>query len=835
MARIRDFTSIDQLIADGEAAEAALFARMASRNGVNALFVDLEAGFDDYAEFDENIVKFPSPPHRLDAPRGNLEAALRYADAGAAVFAAGSSNDKALDKRPIFVRSWSAESTRDHATIKRFFKDSTALVAVDCGKSRIVVIDADRHGGPDGVAALKEIVGGDLMALGCPIIETAGGGLHLVFAQPFDGKPFGNGEGALKGRGINVRGAGGYVIGLGSVRHDGRCYSQMAGAPDLFDALSNGTLPQVPEALADLIRAPKETLEEPERAAPRPASTPNPSYNSARERTWALAKLDARAAELARAGEGGRNNALNEAAHSLGRVVACGWLGETEVRAALEDACRQNGLWKEDGPNVCRATLTSGLRAGMANPHPGLPEREVSPEDQDALRHGDEIAAQAKKQRERIFVDGDEIDPETGEVLHEAASNNDDFTRSAEEAPCAEEPQPKREERRDNRIQIETINAASLAGKPVPRQEWLIKDLIPKANVTMLAGDGATGKSLLGLQLAVAVASGGGWIGFRPEIGRALYLSAEDELDEVHRRLVRMVPRLEMLGNLNILPLAGMDAVLAAPVGREGLLKETPLFVAVRRVIQKHRPDFLVLDTLADIFGGDEIKKVHARQFVAMLRSLALEYGVTVLLLSHPSQAGMNSGTGTSGNSAWNNSVRSRLYFERRITRDGFKSVEDDTNIRVLKTMKSNRAAIGGQIVVRYAKGMFIREETSNLNARDAAHQAECVFLELLAKFKSQGRNLSPTPCAPTYAPTTFAKDDQGNGITKRAFEQAMSRLFTAGRIVIAENGPPSKRRQTIVLAPHEAGEPAMSGEDDDVIGAESAEYPPAECPEPPD
>ena len=55
-----------------------------------------------------------------------------------------------------------------------------------------------------------------------------------------------------------------------------------------------------------------------------------------------------------------------------------------------------------------------------------------------------------------------------------------------------------------------------------------------------------------------------------------------------------------------------------------------------------------MLDTLADLFGGDEIKKVHARQFISMLRGLAIEFNVTVLLLSHPSQAGMSSGSGMS-------------------------------------------------------------------------------------------------------------------------------------------------------------------------------------------
>lgn len=551
---------------------------------------------------------------------------------------------------------------------------------------------------------------------------------------------------------------------------------------------------------------------------------------TAGERAWAAKALEGKAADLAATVEGGRNHALNAAAYGMGTMVARGWIDEASVRAALENACRQNGLWRDDGPFGVRATLKSGLESGRMKPHPDLPEREDSPEDQDALRLGEAIAAgliaRAESRRERVFVDGDEIDPETGEIIHEATSANDDTASAAVEPPHAEEARGQ-EERAQKGVEIETVNAASLAGKPVPRQEWLVQDMIPKNNVTMLAGDGATGKSLLGLQLAVAVATGGCWIGFRPEIGRALFLSAEDELDEVHRRLVCMAPRLEILDNLDIIPLAGKDAVLAAPDGGNGLLKETPLFKAIRHIIAKHRPDLLILDTLADLFGGDEIKKVQARQFIAMLRGLALDFGVTVLLLSHPSQSGMNSGSGMSGNTAWNNSVRSRLYFERRVVNNNNqRSIEDDVNIRVLKTMKSNRAAIGGQIVVRYDKGMFVREEASTLNARDAAHQADNVFLSLLAQFDREGRTVSDMP-GPNYAPKIFSEHADANGVTKLAIKRAMDRLFKAGRIKVEVSGPPSKQRRMVVAVTPNAGSEAPSSEfeQQDDFGADESEW----------
>ena len=48
---------------------------------------------------------------------------------------------------------------------------------------------------------------------------------------------------------------------------------------------------------------------------------------------------------------------------------------------------------------------------------------------------------------------------------------------------------------------LRVVDAASLYGKAVPQRQHLCAPLIPARNVTLLAGDGGTGKSLLALQL----------------------------------------------------------------------------------------------------------------------------------------------------------------------------------------------------------------------------------------------------------------------------------------------------------------------------------------------
>lgn len=421
--------------------------------------------------------------------------------------------------------------------------------------------------------------------------------------------------------------------------------------------------------------------------------------------------------------------------------------------------------------------------------------RDGAQHDDEAVRIGDEIAegliaraAAEAAERERVFADGDEIDPETGEIINEAPA--DDSTAGTEKAQASDAGQAAGGARA-----IEIIVAASLANKPVPKQEWLVEDLIPGRNVTLLSGDGGTGKSLLSLQLAAAVATGGSWLGYRPQAGRALFLSAEDEVDELHRRLARIEPRLERLTELLLLDLAGEDAILAAPQGRDRLILPTRLFKAVQRAVATYQPMLIVLDTAADLFAGNENARTEVRTFISQLRKVCLKQGVTIVLLSHPSQTGLATGSGSSGSTSWNNSVRSRLYFSRRI----IDKIEDDPDLRVLEQMKSNRSRVGGQIVVRWKKGRFEREVESSLSVHDAAAKAAEVFLALLTLYLAQERTVSDKP-GPNYAPSLFAKHPDAEGVTKNQFGKAMERLFRDKRIAIEEVGPISRRQRKIVL-----------------------------------
>ena len=93
------------------------------------------------------------------------------------------------------------------------------------------------------------------------------------------------------------------------------------------------------------------------------------------------------------------------------------------------------------------------------------------------------------------------------------------------------------------------------------------------------------------------------------------------------------------------------------------------------------------------------------RQFIGILRGMAITAGAGVLLTSHPSLTGISTGTGLTGSTAWNASVRSRLYFKRAVTD---KDEEPDPDLRVLEVMKSNYGPVGETINLRWKNGLFV-------------------------------------------------------------------------------------------------------------------------------
>jgi hypothetical protein len=124
-----------------------------------------------------------------------------------------------------------------------------------------------------------------------------------------------------------------------------------------------------------------------------------------REEAAFVRALADEARNVAMAGQGQRNHALNTAAFNLGQMVAAGWGSAAAVEHELTAAALAAGLRQ---PEI-RKTIASGMKGGMANPRPPLTDRMPAVLDQSPI----------------AVINGMTVDMSTGEVLDEGEEEDE--------------------------------------------------------------------------------------------------------------------------------------------------------------------------------------------------------------------------------------------------------------------------------------------------------------------------------------------------------------------------------------------------------------------------
>jgi RecA-family ATPase len=309
-----------------------------------------------------------------------------------------------------------------------------------------------------------------------------------------------------------------------------------------------------------------------------------------------------------------------------------------------------------------------------------------------------------------------------------------------------------------------------------PEREWTLTDWIPLRQATYLTGPGSAGKSLLSQQLATCIALGLPFLGVETRQARALYVTCEDDPDELHRRQKAICEALgvsiaALAGRLLLVSLVGELGNELVSFGADGRLAPTDAYKRLERTAVDFGVGFVVLDNVAHL-TEEEIARSKVAGFVNLLNRLAGEINGSVLFLGHPNKAGDN----YSGSTAWENQVRSRLFLEI--------ADEHDPDVRSLTRAKSNYARRGDQLNFRWHRWAFVRpedlgddmrrelEETARATADNSA------FLACLRVRLEQRRPVSENKASRTYAPLEFAQMTEARGISKGRLEAAMDRLF---------------------------------------------------------
>lgn len=357
------------------------------------------------------------------------------------------------------------------------------------------------------------------------------------------------------------------------------------------------------------------------------------------------------------------------------------------------------------------------------------------------------------------------------------------------------------------------VCVSSLQGKPIPPRQWCLPDWVPDNVVTLLSGDGGTGKSLLAMQLATCCATGSPFMGMELARRKVLYLAAEDDLDELHRRQEDINKGMGIdFGDLDeqlwFRTLKGDDALLAASDGKGRSLKATPTYDNLKAFCLNAGIQLVIVDTVADTFGGLEIDRQHVTRYVRLLETIARETSGAVIILAHPGVSGLASGSGISGSTAWRNAVRSVVYMRRPTDEEA--TGPEARDLRIIERLKGNFAPAGAELRVTYWRGQFgLADKLDGGSKAVDAIGAEVKVLAAIRRAMKQGRLMTFSPTSTAYAPKIIKTYREVEGLKVHHIERAITSMLERGDLREAFVGRPSHGKRFIVPADH----PPLDGE----------------------
>jgi RecA-family ATPase len=330
---------------------------------------------------------------------------------------------------------------------------------------------------------------------------------------------------------------------------------------------------------------------------------------------------------------------------------------------------------------------------------------------------------------------------------------------------------------------LQLIDVGDWQGLPVPEREWIVPGWILPRAVTLIAGAGGTGKSLLIQQWLSAIALGDPFLGTR---GTApvpvLYVNCEDDTLELHRRqdaIAKAAGRQlsTYAGKVHLVARVGHNNPLGT-VGDDGKFQSTALYRDIRDAALKIGAKVVALDNAMQHYVGNLNDPAAVTAFCNALARLALNINGAVILAGHVAKA---DGSQFAGTMAWENAVRTRLFLSRETDADG-EEIEDSDR-RYLTRGKGNYARKGDRLEMTWHAGAFYSESPENTGQDFADEQHESAFLRCLDEATAQRRNSSHSIGA-NYAPTLFATFKTAGGVKKKDLERAMSRLFDRSQII---------------------------------------------------
>lgn len=162
--------------------------------------------------------------------------------------------------------------------------------------------------------------------------------------------------------------------------------------------------------------------------------------------------------------------------------------------------------------------------------------------------------------------------------------------------------------------------------------QWLIDGVMETNTLSVLYGPPGVGKTFVGLDWALSIATGTPWLGRPTRRGPAVYVGAEGG-----RSLGKRVNAWLTQRRISPQSVEGYFVLEAVQ------LRSSAEWDLLRRQIERHNlgPALIVFDTLASCFvGGEENSAKDVGELVAACRSVEQETGAAVMLIHHTGKSG---------------------------------------------------------------------------------------------------------------------------------------------------------------------------------------------------
>lgn len=167
--------------------------------------------------------------------------------------------------------------------------------------------------------------------------------------------------------------------------------------------------------------------------------------------------------------------------------------------------------------------------------------------------------------------------------------------------------------------------------QPRDKSTWLLKPLIPLSGAALLYGSEKTGKSFMGIQLALAISGQApDFLGFPiSKHGTVLYLQLDTPRSVWAYRFEQMLEKGGLVYNNDTMFLADRESIEPCPFD----ILQPAHAEYLASIVKPLNPIAVIIDTLRESHSGDEDKSTTARNVIANL------FGATepaaLILISH--------------------------------------------------------------------------------------------------------------------------------------------------------------------------------------------------------